>query len=271
MNIARRHLNRVVHCAVALLFALPLSLPATALSQSADPGSFEEDKIARVEELSQKGTELFAAGRFMEAIAVFKQANAITPVGTLLYNIALCYDKMADSENARNFYEKFILAPDADANIRVRALARIKEIDREAQLKVVTPPDKTETTPPPIEVKERSKEGLGGMATAGIFTGISGLALLGGGGIFGSLALADKDKFDNTTTLAQKQQARDDASRNALLADMLFGAGGLAIATGVLLFALDDGVEEDRASIRWTPWVGPSTVGATVEMPFGNP
>jgi hypothetical protein len=95
--------------------------------------------------------------------------------------------------------------------------------------------------------------------------------MMGGGGIFGSLALADKDKFDSTTDLTQKQLAQGDAKRNALLADILFGVGGAAVVTGILLFALDTPSEEDRADIRWTPWLGPGSLGATVEWTFGNP
>ena len=82
---------------------------------------------SRVEELSAKGTDAFRAGRYKEAIGAFEQAYAITPVANLLYNIALCYEKLDDLDNAHAYYKRFIVAPDANADVRSTALARMDE------------------------------------------------------------------------------------------------------------------------------------------------
>ncbi len=50
----------------------------------------------------------FKAGDFAKAAESFKLAFEITPKGNLLYNIALCYEKAGDVENAVRFYSRFV-------------------------------------------------------------------------------------------------------------------------------------------------------------------
>ncbi len=272
-----RHLPHGLRAvALALAIALPCS---TALAQAAGddpPRDGGDDTIAIVEELSQKGTEEFSQGRYNEAIALFKKAYALSPVGTLLYNTALCYDRLKDPENARIHYEEFILAPDAEPDIRARALARIKEIEkarRGAGVGVITDKGegKGEGKGEEKGKGEDKDEGLGSKTIAGIVTSSLGVVLIGGGAIFGTLVVDEIDTFDASRSLDDKKAAQKSAQDKALTADILYIGGAAAVITGAVLIALDMGQEEKPEGARWTPWVGPGTLGAAFEIPLGVP
>lgn len=272
----------------ALLLALAPTLPALA-QPDAPPAEVDDDGTpageepaddvealnARVEELSLEGATLFKEGRHAEAIARFEEAYALVPVANLLYNIALVHERAGDVKQAIAYYERFIVAQDADPDVRARALARIKEIEeeqaarerarREAQK---PPPPQPKPQPPQDEAAT-----LGDLAVTGIIVGGVGVAMVGTGAIFGVMASNDEDAFRDTRVPSEKDALQDSAESRALTADILYGVGGAAIIAGVSMILIE--VSGDReppseaSDWRWGP--GPGQVGVGVAIPWGGP
>lgn len=104
------------------------------------------------------------------------------------------------------------------------------------------------------------------MRPGGLSLAAVGLAALGTGAVFGLLSVSARATLDNPVTdtsgvvvgMTQRQAAALDqtARTDALVADVLFVAGGVLAATGVLLFAL-----APRPAAAVSVVVGPSSVG----------
>lgn len=266
------------------LCAAPLSAAAQSdpVEDSGEGAAEAQDDVARVEALSEEGAAAFGAGDFTRAIALFEEAYAITPVANLLYNIALCHERLNDPTTAARYYKQFILAPDADAEVRAVALARMEEIEqatRGSQVGVLGGGNAGGANPQPAQPQgPQESGGLGGMGTIGIVTAGAGALLLGAGGVFGVLALNDQDDFDRARDPLTKAQAQDDAETKALTADILMGAGAAALITGTVLLVVDltgdsetntdDSGADGDESVRWRPVIGPQGIGAVLEVPF---
>ena len=71
------------------------------------------------------------------------------------------------------------------------------------------------------------------------FVGIGG-ALVASGAIMGSIAAYNADQFGEATILSEKKEIREMSERQALVADLLYGAGAVSVLTGLVWYALDD-------------------------------
>jgi len=72
--------------------------------------SAQSSASAEYAEAMSAGKAAFKSGRFKQAAEQFKSAFEVKPKGNLLYNIALCYEKAGEAEDAIRFYTRFIEA-----------------------------------------------------------------------------------------------------------------------------------------------------------------
>ena len=105
---------------LARLFACTLALvafsPALALAQKPAPSS--ADARGRARKLADKGYELYQAGKYADALSVFRKAEAEFHAPTLLLMIARCYERVGRLLEARSIYETVVeerLPPGAPA------------------------------------------------------------------------------------------------------------------------------------------------------------
>lgn len=239
-----------------------------------EPPALEDDVTAQVEALSEQGAELFHQERYREAIGYFKQAYNLSPVANLLYNIALSYERIEDVPQAIFYYEKFIVAQDADPDTRGRALERARELQRrQAEAKKAEEKKVPDERQPDAKPKV-SSDGLSTWGVAGIILGGAGVVLGGTGVVFGVLAQSEQNEFNTSRDLYTKQVAQTNAKNRALTADLLYLGGGVTLVSGVTLLVLDLTVlgegEEAAPSTTWrlTPTLGPDGVGAQVGWEF---
>lgn len=265
---------------------LAAALCAAMLVTGSPASSQEEDPdVVRVEELSLEGAELFQTGNYAEAIVRFKEAYALVPVANLLYNIALSYERIGDVDAAITYYEKFIVADDADPEVRGVALGRLKDLGRARRADVVDPigpGDGTDVTPADETGgnngagkgggNSRRSDGIGTWTTVGIITAGVGVALAGTGVVFGQIADGEQDNFNQSLDQNEKSLARSAAEKNALTADILFGAAGVAIVGGVTMIIVgvssSDEPKGEPTGARFTPIVGADNIGASVTVSF---
>ena len=123
----KRQLVRVL----ALLVALTCAHEPHALARARAP---QADTVAdRVEALAQEASELVRSGEFHGGSGRYEEAYGIEPAAALLYNIAFVYDrKLDDPRSARAYYERYLLAPDAEPDGSARARHRLVDLKRVA-------------------------------------------------------------------------------------------------------------------------------------------
>ncbi len=67
------------------------------------------NSVSQAKQLFSIGVELYQAGQFEAASTNFAMAYAFAPFPELIYNLALCYKAMNRTEDARRFFQEFIL------------------------------------------------------------------------------------------------------------------------------------------------------------------
>lgn len=264
----------------ALACAALVVAPATAQTQG--DGEFsEEESLAKVRDLSKQGAARFRAGDYEEAIELFKKAYEVRQIGNLLYNIARCYESMEEHEKAIEYYERFIASPDADSESRQVAIRRSNEqreilaAKREMARQQDDQRDREPVASPPEATGGEARSGPGALA---YITLGGGVAMLGGGALMGVLARNQQQTFAESSDPAVKVQARQTGQRQALVADVLYAAGGVTTLVGLIWVVRGGARDEAQASqesrapdrsaprARITPWASPSGGGGLTVM-----
>lgn len=225
-----------------LLSALVTGPAAAQTGGDADP----------VEALAAQGLECFQKRDFNCAVDKYREAYRIEPVAALLYNIAFIYDKKLEQlQLARDYYFRYVKAPDPDPDTKLAALERIVEIDQILQTKKPDPKDEPKQPPPPPPPPDKTQL-YAGWATLGAGVVIGGL-----GGVFGLLASQAADTQSSTTDPAEWNDIRDSGPTQALIGDIGMAVGGAAVIAGlVLVLTYDEGDSakpETGASIQVAP------------------
>ena len=113
---------------------------------------------------------------------------------------------------------------------------------------------------------EESSQSSSTVRTLGwIGVGVGG-ALLAGGGVMGAMAMGEKGNLDcpNNSCSMEQKETYDAANMYATTSTILFAAGGVLGATGVLLLVLGKDSSEmsaDVAGAHVTPTLGLGSVG----------
>ncbi len=93
----------VVLCAVGLCLGVSPVTPALAQKASADKP--DKAALAKAATFFEEGQALYNKGRYAEAIMSFKAAHHTAPHPSALFNIARCYENLADPVEALSFYQ----------------------------------------------------------------------------------------------------------------------------------------------------------------------
>ena len=128
-------------------------------------------------------------------------------------------------------------------------------------------PEPVEEAPAVVDPAPQAEQG-GTNVVPYVLLGLAGAGAVVGG-VFGYQALQAKSDFDGGERTSAKA---DSVDRNALVADMAFGAALTFGITGLVLLLTDDGTKEVAAkkgsSVQFSPYVGPQSAGAGAFMKF---
>ncbi|MGB0588834.1 MAG: PEGA domain-containing protein [Myxococcota bacterium] len=106
--------------ALLLLLSFPAAAQEEAPSEQAPAEATQPDDAAdaltpeqiaskeRAEELSAEATELFQKELYNSAVELFIKAYQADPQLVFIYNIAVCYERLGDSDNCVDYYEKYL-------------------------------------------------------------------------------------------------------------------------------------------------------------------
>lgn len=126
--------------AAALIAGLLGAMPALAAER---PLPTPTEDTASAKRLFQQAEARFAAGAYEAALALFRQAMAAAPHDALLFNMAVCLERLGRAPEARETYEAAARSPQLDDAARARAHA--------AAQRLTAPPLPAVTTTPPPE------------------------------------------------------------------------------------------------------------------------
>lgn len=223
------------HAALALLLAAP---PAIAAS----PGD-----VAAAQAAYNEGVAAFKAERYEEALGRFEAAYALDPSPILLYNMARANEELGRPAAAINRFEQYLdAAPDAsdraDVERRVRIMRAIVENIEDGDRLALTA---TEVPPAPTSLRPFA---YGALAAGAVMVVVAVVGVV-------DLETA-RDDFDRADSVREKQRAEDDGDTAAITANVGWITGGLLLATGGVLWAL----EPEAALVA--PPAPPALVGA---------
>lgn len=264
-----------------LLTVLLVALLTTAIVQVGLPhGVAQAQDMDKFRQLIAEATKLAFEGKYDEAITKYFEAKTIQDDPLLDYNIARCYHKLGNCQQAKRFYESVIASKGADDETRGESKKYVAELGEcPVEQKVVKndnpPPDPNannaqndgDKTPPPENPPV--DDGMSGMALAGWG------ALIGGGVLILSgvgLDIASAGLVDDLQTYAdagdtQKYNStQDDIDSRKTTIYVLYGVGALAAAVGGTLIVLD--LSSDSGSAQLVPTIGPDSAGAMVRFDF---
>jgi tetratricopeptide (TPR) repeat protein len=194
----------------------------------------------RAAELAAQSADHYKRGEFEVSAALLRQAYALYPEPNLLYNLGRSLESVGDAKGAVEAFRKYL---DTNAKIddrgaierRIKTLeAEIAERERREQTdkRPEPPPPPPQPVPKISQPAERPPEpGLSPLPWIVIGGGV---ALIGGGALFGVQASDRHDQAVTEPTGLEAQRLQDSAKSRATLANVLFIAGGAAVIGGVI-------------------------------------
>lgn len=264
-----------------MLLAAVLLSPALAQAQPSDQAI--ADSLALI---SARAKVAFESEQYLEAVGLYQEAYRLEPVSTLLYNIAFIYDTYLDDRVlARDFYRRYVNAPDAEQSARLKSFERIALFDAmelsAAARPVSAPPGAAvpaapATVAPPVAAVPvavapvtavPAVAPVAGVPPASVQPGVGArvepsdskktvsIVLLGLGGAalvtsgIATAVVADThDDYLAARTPSRRKDLSASGETQALVADLSLVLGVSAVAVGVWLLLSDD-----DAATSWMP------------------
>ena len=234
---------------------LIVALPSSA-SADAKRGTLADTDTQIAKRHFDRGSTLYDAERYADAIVEFEAAFKFRPLPALFFNIGRCHDRMEHANEAITAYERYLAgAPSAADADEVRARVAVLKARLDVPAPAVTAPAPTAETPDASPHHTLAWVVLGG-----------GVAILAGSLIagliadsrYGSLkAGCAADGGCNASTVPNAQNTIDSGKAAGIASDVLLGIGLAALGAGVVLYLVSGQrpVEQQRAW-RVTPIIG---------------
>jgi tetratricopeptide (TPR) repeat protein len=274
------------------------TLAAVVLAASPARSAPDENR-ALAKKLTASGMRAYKVGHFQEALDAFAQAYQAFPAPLLLFDIGQCHRGLGHAEQALFFLRNYLHdAPDAKNRQLVEQLVdeeetKLRKLDeavrhrqeeeREAQARDFAAPPVLPLLPlppsltprPPASAEPAVSAAAGGghpgraLEIAGLTAAAVGAVAVGVGIAFGVRSAQDASNLSGLaasggTWTPQSAQTYSDGSRSATVADVLYAAGGAAIAAGAVCAFL--GWRSDTAEQTPSAAIVPSGQGASVVL-----
>lgn len=234
----------------------------------------DDNALLEAKEHYDRGMQHYELGEFTAAVEEFKQAYARSQAPGLLFNLAQASRLGKDYEQALHFYRSYLrVRPDApnrpDVEKRIAELEPLVDaIHKRETLRLKSTPDGRSSAArattatsfvPGASVATTAPPSGKGLRVGGIIVGVLGLGALGAGVGLGVAALDAQNKLSKLASnmgswSASEQQLYNTGRTDAAAATGLYVAGGVAVATGVVLYVV--GWRRDRARFAVAPTPG---------------
>ena len=268
--------------------ALTLAVMLAAPSAFADNALRPEQIPAKAKELATRGRVYHDAGDYSMAIAAFKEAYVLAPSPGLLFNIAQAYRLAGNCDEAAWMYRRYLDTNPTGTNreLAEQHLSTVEKCGSGGLRMAVIQPKAAPKVPTGAalgaslgmaaaggdgemhQVDAPSSDRAHTYKRYGIVVGVAGGAALVGAGIF---ALQSRDASQTVENKYKKggkwEDVKDDdarGKRDATFAKVLGIGGGVAVASGAILYALGHHYESDKQIT-----VMPTSSGAQVSLSWG--
>ena len=255
--------------------AITAVLAAAATSAQADNALRPERIPNKARLLAEKGRAAHNAGDYAGAVAAFKEAYVLAPSPGLLFNIAQAYRLAGNCDESAWMYRRFLdTNPQGEhRSIAEGHLAAVERCGSGGLLVNLPDPKQDSVTMPPltdtkvVTTYEPDQRGAR-YKKVGIGTAIGGGVLLAGAAYFAydsydaSNTVSDIYSRGGKWTDVKEIDAR--GKRSAMIGTALGVGGGLAVATGAVLFAVGRHYESAQRVA-----VTPTAHGAQVSLSWG--
>lgn len=261
------------------LACVVLVLSLTALAHAAT----EEEKTERARTHVKAGIAYYDEGRYEDAAKEMRVAYELKPLADLQYNLAQCYERLNQLDEAAAAYQLYIKGV-SDPNERKAIETRIAHLHERAQAQ------RDGTTPPPApQVIEKEKVVFKtivvykeappkpGRAARGAAYGlfVVGAAGLATGVAFAILAQQAANEITNGGDVANPQPFDGDIRTTQtsgktypIISGVGFGLGLLAIGGGIGLYLIGNKIDKEAPKVSVVPMLGPQTNGLVVSGRF---
>jgi tetratricopeptide (TPR) repeat protein len=240
---------------VAALLLSALVLSGAARAQPPEPEVDQQEVHAR---------QLFAVGKYGEALELYSKLYAETAHPTYLRNVGRCYQNLGEPDKAISSFREYLrqardLAPD-QRRIVEGYIVEMESLKRKQESERAEGATRTAAAPP---TESRSR-------TPAYVVGAVSLAALGVGTVFGLLAISNDRAADPDCPMgrcnATGKPKNDAAVRDARSSDVAFGAGlvGAGIAA-YLYFTSEPSTPERTARLELRPTLGAGLAGLGLE------
>jgi tetratricopeptide (TPR) repeat protein len=248
-----------------------------------------EQATVEAKRLAARAQVHYDLGEYTEAISDYREAYRLRPTPGLLFNLGQAYRLMGDCVSATTMYRNYLrLAPRTPYRKLVRQhLSALESCyqrrtgEQQATAEVVL----TTASPgkpgrvagigdPPDEGDQRRDDGEGhpGRAKrrAGAVLGVSGAAMVGFATYFGLDAMSTADEVSERHGNGERWRDLEELDRHGRHAERLsiglFAAGGLAVATGTVLYLLGKREARQATAITVTPTRGGGSLAVRWEL-----
>lgn len=160
-----------------------------------------------------------------------------------------------------------IKAEPGSTTVTVPALTKIPEPPKIEVPEEKPKPEKPKPPPPP---KSNTQRTVGIVLTTFGAIGVAGGAAAGGLTFLNVKTAEGQCSGDNPPRCSQEGlDAYRTADLTASIADISLGAGGALLLTGIIVWGTAPSKkQEEKTAIRFTPWVGPGTLGTLLSGEF---
>lgn len=225
-----------------LCFALVALLASAPAWAQAEPGTDD-----RARELYENGEILYNEGRYEDAIVAWEEAYRLSNRPALLFNIANAYERLGrydEALDALNRYRAYAKAEERDSlDRRIANLERRRDEARAAAASAAPTPTPPPVEPTPAPVAPAPAPAAGGLRPAPVALAGVGVVGLGVGTVFGLQARSARAELATLCVGGDEGPICPDSAapllaqdqRSALLADVSFGVGAVALAGGLTL------------------------------------
>lgn len=246
--------------------------PSGSFAQTPAPS---QEAMDQARERYQQAETLFHVGKFEEAVTLYKEAYELSSAPGLLFNIAQAYRLDREHALAIRYYQSYLRLNPAAENkedvqrwIAESETARDLEnakIERQKKQELLEKPVVTPLIEPVPPIESEREKGLGSLKISGLATAGFGVLLAGGAGYFAyraDSAWSDINALsdDRGTWSPTHQNRYDGAERDETISTVLFVGGGVAVATGALLYILGMG-DSSAETLTLRPHPGGAALG----------
>ncbi len=255
--------------APTLMLLMTFSAPMGALAQANGAVASTQSQRQAAIELFGRSRTAYQDGKFKQAAELLRQAYALDPAPTLLYNLARALESDGDAQGAARAYAQYL---SVDPKTKDRAAIEKRIDNLQAQIKERVELQRR------LEVEAARKTAIETERTASVVTPApapaapspmpwiiagTGGATLVVGGIFGILAQSKHTEAREEVRQAVSYELDQEARGIAANANIAYLAGGLMATTGIVWALLQDSPDDPdpEAGLTLTPLISPRSLG----------